>query len=203
MTTFMYGIEFFINMCYNVNMKVGVKMEKLSRYISYLLRHHPEDLDLKMDSEGWVNARELIKKINDSSKYHISKQILEEIVANDNKGRFVFSGSGHDFIRACQGHSIKTLNLKFEEKEPPEVLYHGTSTRYYQIIKTEGIKPMTRQYVHLSKDLETAEKVGTRHGELKIITINTKKMYEDGIKFYLSENGVWLTDYVNPKYFIY
>ena len=177
--------------------------EKLSRFLSFLLRHKPESIGLNMDSEGWVNVNELIKKINSDTEYHINKTILEEIVATDNKGRYVFKGKNNDFIRACQGHSIKTIDLKFEDVEPPNVLYHGTSKNNYKLIKTSGIKPMTRQYVHLSKDCETATKVGARHGEVIVLKIDARKMYEDGIKFYKAENGVWLTDFVDTKYFLW
>lgn len=176
--------------------------EKLGRYISYLLRHHPEDLELNMDSEGWVNTKELIKNINDKSKYHITIDMLREIVRTDSKQRYMFK-LNERFIRACQGHSIKTLNLKFKELKPPDVLYHGTSFANYQLIKKFGIKPMNRQYVHLSLDVETAINVGKRHGDVKIIKINAKQMYHDGIKFYKSDNGIWLTDFVDTRYFIY
>lgn len=177
--------------------------EKLSRFLSFLLRHKPEALDLYMDKEGWVNVNELIKKINSDTKYHLNKKMLEDIVANDNKGRYVFKGKNHDFIRACQGHSIKDLDLKFESIEPPDVLYHGTSKSHYKLIKTTGIKPMTRQYVHLSQDFDTAVNVGSRHGDVVVLKIDTKKMYENGLKFYQAENGVWLTDFVDTKYFLY
>ena len=177
--------------------------EKLSRFLSFLLRHKPEALVLYMDKEGWVNVNELIKKINSDTKYHLNKKMLEDIVANDNKGRYVFKGKNHDFIRACQGHSIKDLDLKFESIEPPDVLYHGTSKSHYKLIKTTGIKPMTRQYVHLSQDFDTAVNVGSRHGDVVVLKIDTKKMYENGLKFYQAENGVWLTDFVDTKYFLY
>ena len=177
--------------------------EKLSRFLSFLLRHKPESIELNMDSEGWVNVNELIRKINFNTKYHINKTILEEIVATDNKGRYVFKGKNNDFIRACQGHSIKTVDLKFEDVKPPEILYHGTSKNHYELIKASGIKPMTRQYVHLSGDYDTAVNVGSRHGEVVVLKINARKMYEEGLKFYKSENGVWLTDFVDTKYFLW
>ena len=90
-------------------------MEKLSRFISFLLRHHPETLDLKMDSEGWVNTKELIQKINSDSKYHISKELLEEIVATDNKGRYVFKGKNNDFIKiARKTHHFSGVDISAE-----------------------------------------------------------------------------------------
>lgn len=174
---------------------------KLSRYLSYLLRHHPEDLNLSMDEEGWVEVEELISKINSETKYKIDMNLLEKIVKEDDKGRYVFTGN-KTYIRACQGHSKKDLKIKFAELIPPEILYHGTSKENFKLINETGIKSMTRQYVHLSDNINTARKVGARHGEIIVIVIDTKKMSEDGIKFYKSENGVWLTDYVDTKYFL-
>lgn len=174
---------------------------KVSRYISYILRHHPEDINLKMDVEGWVQVDELISGINHKKKINITREDLDRIVKNDEKGRYVYTGN-KEFIRACQGHSIEGLKITFEKRMPPDILYHGTSSEYYNLIKKEGIKSQTRQYVHLSQDVETARNVGKRHGYPVIILIDAKKMYEDGEIFYISENGVWLTSFVESKYFI-
>ena len=170
---------------------------KLSKFISLVLRHKPENIGLILSKDGWANVYELIEKIKSIGK-NISKDILERIVLYNDKNRFKFN-ENHSLIRANQGHSIN-VDLEFEEKEPPEILFHGTSINNIDSIKQEGIKKMNRLYVHLSSREETAKKVGERHGKPAIIKINSKQMYEDGIKFYLSENKVWLCDYIDPKY---
>src|SRR6185312_2848664 len=103
-------------------------------------------------------------------------------------------------IRAAQGHSAKGVDDTFEEKEPPSLLYHGTSVKAEYFIQDEGLKPMTRNHVHLSADIETAVSVGKRHGKPVVFTVRAKVMHEDGNKFFLSENGVWLTKEVPIQY---
>lgn len=171
---------------------------RISKLISLVLRHKPEELNLNMDSHGWVSTAELVNAINNKTRFTMSD--LERIVAQDNKQRYSFNDD-KSCIRANQGHSIK-VDVDLKETVPPDVLYHGTATRFTPSINKEGLIPKSRLYVHLSKDIETATNVGKRHGEVYIYTIDTKHMYEDGCKFYLSENGVWLTDKVHPKYFI-
>lgn len=142
-------------------------------------------------------CRELIDGINNSG-HKINMEILEEIVETDNKQRYSFNES-KTLIRANQGHSIP-VDVELKEQEPPEFLYHGTADRFIKSIMTEGLKPISRLYVHLSKDIETAYKVGKRHGKSVILKVDSGQMYQDGIKFYLSENGVWLTNKVDAKY---
>lgn len=165
---------------------------KKGKYLSFLLRHHPEAAELVMDKHGWVSTKELLKAIN------LSMSELEEIVKTDNKQRFSFDKSKTK-IRANQGHSIN-INLNLPNSIPPDVLYHGTAVQFVESILKEGIKPMNRQYVHLSWDQETAVIVGKRHGKVRLLQIDTKSMVKDGCKFYLSENNVWLTNYVAPQY---
>jgi len=164
---------------------------KTGKYISYLLRHNPEDLE--MSSNGWVKVKDLLKKAN------ISMTNLEQIVDNNNKKRYIFD----DYkmrIRANQGHSID-VDVELEEATPPEFLYHGTSDRNINSIFKSGLKKMNRNHVHLSADIETAKNVGKRHGgNLVIFSVYSESMLDDGIRFFLSENGVWLTDYVSPDY---
>jgi putative RNA 2'-phosphotransferase len=124
---------------------------------------------------------------------------LELIVLTDNKGRFSFS-EDKKFIRANQGHSIN-IDLQLDPKEPPEFLYHGTVEKYMPWIKKEGLKKMSRNHVHLSSNLQTAEQVASRRDTKNVILeVRTLEMYNDGFKFFLSENGVWLTDNVPHKY---
>ncbi len=174
------------------------RIKSLSKFISKILRHEPEIINIKLDDYGYADVESLIEGINKNGKNKIDFKILKYIVENDNKQRYSFS---NDFtkIRANQGHSIE-VDLGFEEIKPPDILYHGTGQKFLDSILKHGIKPQSRIYVHLSKDTDTAKIVGSRHGKPVILRIDTKKMYEDGYKFYLSENNVWLTKYVPTKY---
>lgn len=174
-----------------------MKKDKLSIFISLILRHKPETIGITLDKHGWANVKELIDGINNSGR-SINMDVLEEIVRTDQKGRYSFN-KNKTLIRANQGHSIP-VDVELKEMTPPDVLYHGTATKSLDGIKQNGIKSMSRLYVHLSKDTETATKVGNRHGKCALLEIDTKRMYEDGIKFFLSENGVWLTKFVDWKY---
>lgn len=172
-------------------------LKKLSVFISLVLRHKPDEAHITLDEHGWANVEELLAGINDTGR-KIDMDILEEIVRTDNKQRYSFN-EDKTLIRANQGHSIP-VDVELEEKQPPQFLYHGTAERFLDFIMLEGLKPMSRLYVHLSKDEETAVKVGKRHGKPVVLKINTEEMYRDGKKFYLSQNGVWLTKYIEKKY---
>ena len=181
------------------NDKLTKEEVKISKFVSMVLRHRPEYIGLKLSKDGWANVYELIEKIKSKGK-NIDKDILERVVLYNDKKRFSFN-ENHTLIRANQGHSID-VDLEFEEKEPPDILFHGTSVNNIDSIKKYGIKKMKRLHVHLSLTEDIAKKVGERHGKPAIIKINAKQMYEDGVKFYLSENKVWLCDYVDSKYIL-
>lgn len=171
---------------------------KIGKYICLILRHKPEIIGIELDKNGWANIDELINGVK--KKYpDLNRERLEYIVKTDNKQRYSLSDDKSK-IRARQGHSID-VDVELKELTPPELLYHGTAERFLESIMKEGLVPKSRLYVHLSKDVETAEKVGKRHGKPAVLKIETGKMAEDGFKFYLSENGVWLTKAVPPKYF--
>lgn len=173
------------------------KLDRLSVFISLVLRHKPDAAGINLDEHGWANVEELIDGINNNGR-KIDMGVLEEIVRTDNKQRYSFN-EDKTLIRANQGHSIP-VDLELKEQEPPEFLYHGTADRFIKAIMAEGLKPMSRLYVHLSKDIQTANKVGKRHGEPVILKAHSGQMYQEGIKFYLSENGIWLTENVDLKY---
>ena len=175
------------------NMKNVVK---LSQFLCLILRHHPEEIDLKLDSNGWANTNELIKKVN--TKRKIDLETLEYIVENDKKQRYSFN-KDKSKIRANYGHSIP-VNPDYEISSPENILYHGTATRFLDSILKSGILSKGRNLVHLSTDIETAKIVGARHGKPIVLEINTKNMERDGYKFYKSMNGIWLTDEVPVKY---
>lgn len=176
--------------------------KKHSKFLSLILRHKPEELNLTMDDNGWVSVPDLVTN-SKNSKYKFNIGILTDIVNTDNKGRYEFNDNKTK-IRARQGHSIESVVMDFKEETPPDILYHGTSkTNYKRIIESGEIKSMNRNAVHLSDNIETASQVGKRHGELKIITIDAKAMSNDGIKFNISNNNVWLVVSVPAKYFIH
>ena len=165
-----------------------------SKYLSYILRHHPEDANLTLDSEGWCDVKQLLTNLK------ISQEELDETVYNNT--RFIYNADKSK-IKAAHGHSVK---IEYHnEKVPPMILYHGTAIRFKDAIMKEGLKKMTREAVHMSDDYKDAQTVGSRHsgGSLSltiVFKINANQMYKDGYKFYKSEDGVWLTDNVPPKY---
>lgn len=172
--------------------------DNLGKFISLVLRHKPETIGISLDEHGWARVGELLSGLRKAGQ-KIDMEILEEIVALDNKQRYSFN-EDKTLIRANQGHSIQ-VDVELSEQEPPEFLYHGTAERFLEDIRREGLKPMNRLYVHLSKDMRTAQQVGKRHGRPAILKVHSRKMYLEGIKFYLSENGVWLTGKVDSRYF--
>ena len=169
----------------------------VSKFISLILRHKPEIVGITLDEHGWANVDELIGGINRAGK-RLDRDLLERIVAEDEKQRYSFDEE-HARIRANQGHSIP-VDVELEEQVPPAVLYHGTGEKSVDAIDRQGLIPKTRLYVHLSPDVETAEKVGRRHGRPVIYRVNSGAMHEEGIVFYRSVNGVWLVKEVPVKY---
>ena len=169
---------------------------QISKLISLVLRHHPEKLGLTLDSHGWADAKALIEAINAIQPFDMAQ--LERIVRTDSKQRYAFSPD-RTRIRANQGHSIP-VDLELTPRTPPAMLWHGTGERFAGAIMREGLKPMGRQYVHLSADPDTAVKVGRRHGRPVLFTVDAARMVGDGLSFYRSENGVWLTDAVPAQY---
>lgn len=167
-------------------------LTKTSRFISLILRHKPEEIGISLDEHGWANVEELIRGVN------IDMKTLEHIVETDDKQRYSFN-KDKTLIRANQGHSIP-VDVELEEAQPPKYLWHGTGEKYKQSIMRDGLIPKSRLYVHLSSDVETATTVGKRHGNVVLFRIDALKMYEDGFKFYLSKNGVWLTKHVPVSY---
>jgi putative RNA 2'-phosphotransferase len=170
---------------------------QLSKFISYILRHKPDSIGLTLDSQGWASIDELIDKSNASGAAFGRVDLLKMVDGNDKK-RFSISNDGLR-IRAAQGHSVK-VELGLMAHEPPNVLYHGTATRFVSSILAEGLKPQSRQQVHLSADETTAHRVGQRHGKPAILIVEALLMYAEGFKFFLADNGVWLTDHVPPAF---
>jgi putative RNA 2'-phosphotransferase len=169
--------------------------EKLSKTLSYVLRHRPDSIGISLDKAGWCSIDELLLKLN-ASGTAIDRATLDRIVAADKKGRYSIS---EEKIRANQGHSVE-VDLGYKAKKPPAVLYHGTVGQFIDTIMKKGLNKMKRHHVHMSPDVETANVVGARRGKPVILSIDSGRMDADGFRFFLSDNGVWLTDEVPAKY---
>lgn len=171
---------------------------KLSKKMAYALRHKPEQCGLKLNNEGYTDVNNLIKYLKSIGKFsNVTVKDIEDTMKKIEKKRFELNG---DKIRAYYGHSCKQKIIK-ESTTPPTTLYHGTSREAARKILKEGITPQSRQFVHLSADIETAQKVGSRKDKKPIILlIDTSKANKDGIKFYLGNETTWLADYIPPQY---
>ncbi len=173
-----------------------MNLKSTSKYLSLILRHKPEAIGITLDEHGWANVDELIAGM--ARTHACNRDILEEIVRTDEKQRYSFN-EDKTLIRANQGHSIP-VDVELEEAVPPEELWHGTGEKYVKSIDGQGLIPKGRLYVHLSKDRDTAVKVGGRHGKPVLYIVKAGDMSRDGCPFYLSKNGVWLTKKVPVKY---
>lgn len=169
----------------------------VSKFLSKCLRHEPELVGLELEPGGWAPI-ELLLAGAERTGFLISRAELDRVVAEDDKRRFAVDDSGAK-IRANQGHST-SVELQLKEVPPPSELYHGTVDRFLPAILAEGLRKMNRHDVHLSADVETAVRVGQRRGRPVVLAIDAARMAADGLTFRLSENGVWLTDHVPPKY---
>ena len=170
---------------------------RYSKFLSLVLRHKPEEIGIQPDRQGWVPVDDLINKMTNYGK-EIDLEMLEEIVQSNSKKRFAFSEDGSK-IRASQGHSIE-VELDYESKKPPAILYHGTAVQHIDSIYTSGIQARGRHQVHLSKDIQTAESVGRRHGQVRVLEVMAEEMYKEGFVFYKSANGVWLCDFIPVRF---
>jgi len=178
-------------------MKIDDKLVRISKFLSLVLRHKPEHIGLTLDAEGWADVEELTKKALEAGVI-LDRPTLRQIVEQAEKKRFSFSEDGKR-IRANYGHSIP-VSLREESSEPPEFLFHGTAKRFLPSIKTEGLGPGTRQYVHLVEDEATASEVGRRHGDPVVLIIKAHEMYEKGYEFFKTESAIWLTKEVPVEY---
>lgn len=176
---------------------MGKFENQLSRFLSLVLRHDPGSIGLQLDENGWAKLTELIDCMKTHGK-KVDHAMIVRIVETSDKQRFRLSDDGLS-IRANQGHSID-IDLKLEEKSPPQWLYHGTAAKSLPAIVREGLCKQSRQHVHLSVDRETAKKVGARHGKPVVLEVAAQLMVQHGYRFFQAENGVWLTDHVPPDY---
>ena len=172
-------------------------LEKVSKFLSLILRHKPEEIGLVLDKNGWADISQLIE-LSTAKSVVIDKPTIFEVVATSDKQRFTISDDGL-YIRANQGHSI-AVDLGLKELQPPNVLFHGTAMRFWDSIASIGLSKMNRQHVHLTENINSALAVGARYGKPVLLSIDSNKMSTEGHLFYKSENGVWLVDAVPPQY---
>jgi putative RNA 2'-phosphotransferase len=181
----------------NTKCMTNESLVKKSKWLSKHLRHSPERVGLQLEEGGWVNVSDLLGAAHQHNMA-LSLDQLEEVVEGNDKQRFSFSPDKTK-IRANQGHSVE-VDLQLQPQEPPAVLLHGTGAQNRASILATGLEKGRRHHVHLSRDLETARKVGGRHGKPFVFRVDAAQMHADGIEFFRSDNGVWLCDFVPPRY---
>lgn len=175
-----------------------MNLMKISVKLSYMLRHSKDPLYIDLDG-GWASVDTILEALRRRFP-EVNREILDRIVAEDRKTRYSYSADGTK-IRANQGHSIPNVTVEMTSPVPPEYLYHGTATRFLPSILKEGLKPMSRQFVHISPDYQTAVIVGKRHGSPVVLRIRAADFVADGHELFLSANGVWQAKAVPPEYF--
>lgn len=172
------------------------RLDQISKFLSFVLRHKPEAIGLGLDAQGWASVSEIIEK--GSVELPLTAELIRQVVTTNDKQRFSLSEDG-ERIRANQGHSTD-IDLGLEPKEPPPVLYHGTATRFLSLILKDGLHSGKRHHVHLSINTVLAMRVGQRHGKPIVLGVDAITMYQQGYPFFLSENGIWLTNSVPAKF---
>jgi putative RNA 2'-phosphotransferase len=174
------------------------QLVQTSKFLSFVLRHQPESIGLVLDAESWGNVDELTAGAAQQGR-HLSRELIEQVVATNDKRRFELSADGQR-IRAVQGHSTHGVQRRFEPVQPPDVLFHGTASRFVAAISREGLKPGSRHHVHLSADAQTVRAVGLRYGLPVVLVVDAARMHAQGFVFHQAENGVWLTARVPPGF---
>lgn len=175
-----------------------MKNSELSKEVSYALRHAPWKYELEMDKNGWVEVNQLLDALHRDEKWKDIQlsDLIEMIETSDKKRHEIVDGK----IRAYYGHSIP-MHIKKEKQQPPNELFHGTARRFLENIENNGLLPMSRQYVHLSIDIETAFQVGKRHDNKPIILkINALEAWNNNVTFYRGNEKVWLSDNIPFEY---
>ena len=174
------------------------RLVKISKFLCKYLRHSPQDIGIELMPGGWVNIDTLLEATANFN-FPITLDELTQVVAKDDKQRFSIKDN---LIRANQGHSVN-VDLQLQPSKPPDVLYHGTATRFLDSIMQTGLSKQKRHHVHLTDNVDTARQVGSRYGEPVVLLIDSEKMWQTGFTFYQSDNGVWLVDNVPVEYIYY
>jgi putative RNA 2'-phosphotransferase len=173
------------------------RLRQTSKFLSFVLRHRPDSIGLTLDAQGWVSIEALVAAAN-AHGHPLDVELLHQVVLGSDKQRFALSADGSR-IRANQGHSVE-VDLGLPDTEPPELLYHGTATRFVASIRAQGLLPNERQHVHLSPTQLIALEVGARHGKPLVLTVLARQLHATGQPFYHSLNGVWLTRSVPSRF---
>jgi putative RNA 2'-phosphotransferase len=173
------------------------QLKKISKSMSYVLRHRPDTIGIELQENGWIGVDELLRAFDRNGK-PFTYEVLKRVVTENDKQRFEFSADGLQ-IRARQGHSVE-VDLGYTPSEPPEKLYHGTATRNLDSIRAQGLVKGNRHHVHLSTNIETMFQVAMRHGKPAVLRVDSARMHGDGFQFFVTGNQVWLTDHVPPQY---
>jgi putative RNA 2'-phosphotransferase len=170
---------------------------RVSKFLSLVLRHRPEEAGVTLDRGGWASVPDLLRAL-ERRGLRLTPDELREIVRADDKQRFSL-GPGGLSIRANQGHSVE-VELGYEPLQPPPLLYHGTASRFLNSIREQGLSRGRRHHVHLSERPETATEVGGRYGKPVVLRVASGEMHREGYVFFRSANGVWLTEHVPVPY---
>jgi putative RNA 2'-phosphotransferase len=170
---------------------------RASKRLSFVLRHRPDSVGIRLDEAGWVDVDDLLSALA-AHGLALSRADLDRVVAANDKQRFAYDATGTR-IRASQGHSV-AVDLGYSPAAPPDELFHGTVERFLPAILTEGLRPGRRHAVHLSPDVATARTVGGRRGRPAVLRVDAAGMAADGHAFSRSANGVWLVDAVPARY---
>jgi putative RNA 2'-phosphotransferase len=176
---------------------MDTSLVRFSKFMSRVLRHSPERIGLTVDAHGWAEVEELIAQAQAQRNGPLTREIVALVVAESDKQRFALSPDGQK-IRANDGHTLK-VRIEREAQTPPEILYHGTATRFLRAIQQQGLRPK----VHLSQDVATAERAGKRHGQLVMLTARAAAMHTAGHLFYLAGRGLWLTTQSPVEFLIF
>ena len=172
-------------------------LKKVSKMMSYVLRHRPDEVGIELGGGGWIEIKTLLAALGKSGT-SVTRELFDRVVSENDKQRFEISDDGLR-VRARQGHSV-AVDLGYEPADPPSVLYHGTATRFLDSILASGLVKGERHHVHLSTDKQTMLAVAIRHGKPVMLEIDSAKMQADGYAFYVTGNHVWLTDHVPTAY---
>ena len=177
--------------------------KRLSKFLSLVLRHRPDDFDIALDSNGFTDADALFAVVK--SKYK-GKYSYEDVVrvtttpAQDGKMRFELVDGR---IRARYGHNKRVEAIAYQPVTPPEILYHGTPQTAVAAIRREGLSAQQRQYVHMATTVERATSVGARHGKPILLKVRARVAHEAGVAFFQADDEHYLTQSLPPEFIIF